>query len=228
MSTKYSGAVEEYQFQSFSEGGNEKVLNYNFQNLGQFKGKDEKELHQKTIKIERGFATQNQFKINSIVEEHRGLKQQAADEFEARIQDEVEKRVAEISESAFKAGFEEGLSEGRDAIFNELRNEVEKKLEDFNLMINDVIASYEVVFSKQKNEMYALIKNLTKWIILRELDGDGKYVERLLEKLLQEIQVRHNLLIQVSEAHFQHMPEVLEHVQKKLGELKNVRVEIDS
>jgi len=60
------------------------------------------------------------------------------------------------------------------------------------------------------------------------LKEDGAYVERLLEKLLLEMQARQNLLIQVSQNDFKSMPEVLQHVQSRLGELKNVRVEIDS
>ncbi|MCK6596009.1 MAG: flagellar assembly protein FliH, partial [Bacteriovoracaceae bacterium] len=71
------------------------------------------------------------------------------------------------------------------------------------------------------------IKNLTKWITLKELDNDGKYLERLMEKLLLEIQTRSNLLIQVNMNDFQKMPEVLEVVQARLGEIKNVRIEID-
>ena len=71
------------------------------------------------------------------------------------------------------------------------------------------------------------MKNLTKWITLKELENDGKYLERLMEKLLLEIQSRSNLLIQVNMNDFQKMPEVLEVVQSKLGELKNVRVEVD-
>ncbi len=86
----------------------------------------------------------------------------------------------------------------------------------------------EEILSNQKEEMYHLLKNLAKWIVLRELNNDGKYIERLLEKLLLEMQVRNNLLIQVNAAEFSQMPEVLEYIQGRLGEMKNVRVEIDS
>ena len=84
------------------------------------------------------------------------------------------------------------------------------------------------IITNQKKEIYLLLRNLSKWIILKELNDDGKYIERLLEKLLLEIQARQNLLIQVNANDFAQMPEVLAHVQTRLGELKNVRIEIDS
>src|SRR5690606_28972709 len=85
----------------------------------------------------------------------------------------------------------------------------------------------EEILLAQKKEMYHLLRNLSKWIILRELKDDGQYVERLLEKLLYETQSRNNLLIQVNSQDFAQMEDVLAHLQAKLGELKNVRVEID-
>jgi flagellar assembly protein FliH len=95
-------------------------------------------------------------------------------------------------------------------------------------MVTAVLHTHDEILSKQKTEMYQLLRNLSKWIVLRELQEDGKYIERLLEKLLVEMQVRSNLLIQVNTDDFASMPEVLEHVQGRLGEMKNVRIEIDS
>ena len=72
-----------------------------------------------------------------------------------------------------------------------------------------------------------MIRNMTKWIILRELKEDGAYLERLLEKLIIELQARQNLLIQVNKNDFSHMPEILQVVQQRLGTLNNVRLEVD-
>ena len=109
-----------------------------------------------------------------------------------------------------------------------MRSVVDQKLENFSQMVTSVLKTQENILAKQKTEVYQLIRNLTKWIVLRELKEDGKYIERLLERLLLEMQVRNNLLIQVNTDDFAHMPEVLEHVQSRLGEMKNVRIEIDS
>ena len=62
---------------------------------------------------------------------------------------------------------------------------------------------------------------------LKELSSDEEYIERLLERLIQEIETKDNLLIQVNKTKFDAMPEVLERVEERIGALKNVRVEID-
>ncbi len=227
---KQNFEVQEYSFQSFEavEENSHLVKEYEFKPID-FAMKTRKNPEfEKQIKLERIHAKENQFKVNPIVEKFRGLRDQEDEEYEARVQEEVKKRLEVIHEEAYKHGFEEGINQGREEIYNEMRNVVDQKLENLSEMVTDVLKTHEEIVFNQRQEIYQLVKNLTKWVILRELKDDGKYLDRLLEKLLLEIQTRNNLLIQVNAEKFHDMPEVLDYVQKRLGELKNVRVEIDS
>lgn len=229
MVKEFSG-VTDYKFHNFNDVDVEadKVIPFEFKPLfskAQTIGKSE---FQKIIKEERTHAKNTQFKVNPIVEKFRGLKDQEEREYEETVEKEVARRVAEIQDEAFKAGFDEGVNQGREEIFREMRNVVDLKLDNFSQMVTEVLKSQDETIANQKKEIYVLLRNLSKWIILRELKDDGTYIERLLEKLLLEIQARQNLLIQVNANDFASMPEVLEHVQARLGELKNVRIEIDS
>lgn len=222
--------VLEYQFHNFTEQDidADKVTVFEFKpllNNNQTIGRSD---FQKIIKEERSHAKNTHFKINPIVEKHRGLKDQEELEYEETVEKEVVKRISEIQDEAFKSGFNEGVNQGREEIFTEMRSVVDQKLENFTQMVNDVLRTQDDIVKNQKKEIYTLLKNLSKWIILRELKEDGAYVERLLEKLLLEIQARQNLLIQINANDFSGMPEVLNHLQSRLGELKNVRIEIDS
>ena len=227
---KTTAQVTEYKFHNFNEveEGNDVVKMFEFKPLLTAAQTIEKNEFQKIIKTEREFAKSSQFKVNPIVEEYRGFKEQEDREYEDRVEQEVARRIAEIQDEAFKAGFDEGVNQGREEIFVQMRSVVDQKLENFSQMVTNVLKTQENILSKQKTEMYQLLRNLSKWIVLRELQEDGKYIERLLERLLLEMQVRNNLLIQVNAEDFSQMPEVLEHVQSRLGEMKNVRVEIDS
>ncbi|MGZ3786885.1 MAG: FliH/SctL family protein [Bacteriovorax sp.] len=222
--------VTDYKFHNFSDEDIEanKVTLFEFKPLLSNAQTIAKKEFQKIIKDERTHAKHSQFKINPIVEKYRGLKDQEEQEYQEAVEKEVARRISEIQDDAFKAGFEEGVNQGREEIFNEMRSVVDQKLENFSQMVTEVLKTQEDIVTRQKKEIYHLLKNLSKWIILRELKDDGTYVERLLEKLLLEIQARQNLLIQVNSNDFSGMPEVLTHVQSRLGELKNVRVEIDS
>lgn len=227
---KSTGQVSEYQFHSFNdvEEGSENVKLFEFKPLLTGAHTIDKNEFQKVIKTEREFAKTSMFKVNPFVEEHRGFKDQENREYEERVEEEVKRRIAEIQDEAFKAGFDEGVNQGREEIFVQMRSAVDQKLENFSQMVTAVLNTQEEILANQKTEMYVLLRNLSKWIVLRELQDDGKYIERLLEKLLVEMQVRSNLLIQVNTDDFSAMPEVLEHVQARLGEMKNVRIEIDS
>lgn len=226
--TKYE--VEDYQFTSFNNAGEKAhlVTNFEFQPIAKLTSKLKTDEYQKVIQIERRMAKENKFKINPIVEKHRGMIDQEEAEYQKRIEIEVQKRVEAIQEDAYRAGFEEGVNQGREEIFEEMRNVVDQRLDNVTQMVHEVLKTQEDLMTKQQKEIYSLIKSLTKWIILRELKDDGHYVERLLEKLIMEIQTKNNLLIQVNSENFKEIPEVLEHIKVRLGEISNVRVEIDS
>ncbi len=221
--------VQEYAFQAFNKPTAEEntVRDFEFKPLISSKDLVRSPEFQKIIKLERTQAKDSQFKVNPIVEKHRGMRDQEDYEYEMRVKEEVEKRVLKIQEEAFKAGFEQGVEEGREEVYNQTRREVEEKLEDFTSMISHVLQTHETILLNQKTDIYRLVRNLTKWVTLKELENDGKYLERLFERLLTEIQSRSNLLVLVNQNDFAQMPEVLEFVQARLGEIKNVRVEID-
>lgn len=227
---KSRGEVTEYKFHSFNEieEGAENVKLFEFKPLLTASQTVDKNDFQRLIKNERAAAKSTNFKVNPIVEQYRGFKDQESREYEDRVEEEVKRRLEAIQDDAFKAGFDEGVNQGREEIFVQMRSVVDQKLENFSQMVTGVLKTQEEILVKQKTEMYQLLRNLAKWIVLRELEDDGKYIERLLERLLVEMQVRSNLLIQVNTSDFAQMPEVLQHVQNRLGEMKNVRIEIDS
>ncbi len=219
--------VQEYSFAQFEQRDNDsKVKSFEFKDLKKSAPKVSEE-HERVIKIERQLAHEKQFQIAPIVEEFRGMSAQAAREREIRIAEEVEKRIALIKEEAYQAGREQGIEQGREEILQQMSVEVEEKIAYFTEMIHEVLAMKTEIIERQKREIFVMMRNLVKWIILRELKEDGQYINRLLEKLVVEIGSKEHLLIQVDEKSFEAMPEVLEILQRKLGELTNVRVEID-
>ncbi|WP_372651233.1 FliH/SctL family protein [Halobacteriovorax sp.] len=222
------GEVSEYEFKSFSTSSipSGEVTNFEFSEIGSLKPATE-DNHQKVIKIERDYAEKNDFKIAPIVKEHRGITKQVLKERELRIEQEVERRVQELKEEAYNDGYNEGMASGREEVFNQNRASSEEKIQNLTNMIVDVLGTRSDLLVNQKKQVYSLVRILTKWVILRELTDDGKYIENLLEKLITEMQTKSNLLVHVDEKSFEQMPEVLKVVQNKIGELTNVRVEID-
>lgn len=186
-----------------------------------------KEEHGQHLKIEREYAESNSFSIAPIVREHRGINKQERDEREMAIENEVVKRVKKIEEDAFNKGFEQGVLQGKEEVFNQTKAESEEKLSFLTNMINEVLVTQAELVQSERIAIQKTIRNLTKWVILRELKDDGEYIERLLEKLIEDLQTKNNLLVQVNPQLFNKMPDILEHVERVLGKLENIRVEAD-
>ncbi|MBH48646.1 MAG: hypothetical protein CME71_10800 [Halobacteriovorax sp.] len=221
--------ITSFSFPEFSGAANtsEDASEFLYRDLSQNNPLKVKEKAQ-IIKAERTQAEKAGFTISPIVREYRGIARQEVDERERRIEDEVQKRLEFLKQQAFDEGFQEGIEQGKAEVFDQTRQMTEEKLTHLTALIQEVLAEKEELLAREKNDTYRLVRNLSKWIVLRELKDDGKYIERLLEKLVTELGSKQNLLIQVNRAQFEAMPEVLDVVQARLGELKNVRVEADS
>ena len=218
--------VSDYEFQPLFKELKEGVSDFEFQPLAKDQVMDVQE-HEQVIRIERNIAEEKSFKISPVVREHRGMNRQEELERQRLIQEEVERQLVKVQEQAYKDGFEKGLSDGREEVYSQLRGEVDQKIGALHEMIEQVLASQAELLQNEKTAVYKTIKNLTKWIILRELKDDGEYVVRLLEKLITELQVKSNILVQIDPKSFSEMPDVLEMVQEKIGTLDKVRLECD-
>lgn len=177
------------------------------------------------IRSERTFAQKNNFKIDEIVKDYRGLSRQEQNDLEQRIQQEVKKRLEAAYQEAYQEGIERGREEGREAALAEYHESLGQKVEEFTHVISQVQGQTDKVLEKNRHEVYEFIKRFTKWILMKEIN-EKVYLENLLEKLILEINVRKNLIIKVGRANFSQMPEVIQAVENRLGQLSNVRVEI--
>lgn len=183
------------------------------------------DISQESIRTERNFAKKNNFKIDDIVQDCRGLTKQEQNDLEERIQSEVKRRLETAFEEAYQEGLEKGREEGREIALNEYQASLNEKVERFDELITQVEGQSSKILEKNRQEVYEFIKRFTKWIILKEID-EKVYLESLLEKLILELNVRKNLIVKVGRSNFEQMPEVIKTVESKLGQLVNVRVEI--
>ncbi len=219
--------ISEYEYHEFGGRSRDKgAENYVFQDFQKL-SKEISSVNNKVIRLESNKSTKPNFQLSPIVKKYRGLLEEEEKEKERRISDSVEMKVSEIYEKAFDAGREEGLNLGKQEAFDHMRDEVDRKISLLNEFIEEVLAFKEKIITQQKDQIIYLLKNISKWIILRELEEDGQYIYRLLEKLILEIQTRENLLIRVGDKYYTQISDVLEQVEKNLGKLTNIRIEPD-
>ncbi len=180
---------------------------------------------QEDIRSERKFAKKNNFKIDAVVSDSRGISGQEQNDLELQIRDEVQRRLEAAYDAAYQEGLEKGRGEGRASAEAEFRTQLEQQVEEMATSVGAIRGQAAAIVDANRAEIYEFVKRFTKWILLREID-EKAYLETLLEKLILELNARKNLIIKVGRANFARMPEVIAVVEGRLGQLSNVRVEI--
>jgi flagellar assembly protein FliH len=181
----------------------------------------------KVIRAEREAEAKTNFRVDDIVRECRGLSSQERGDLETRINAEVEKKLRETRDAAYREGIEKGRKEGLGNAFQEAKTNYDGQIEQVAQMVAELQQQCAALLEAEKSAIYEMVKRLLKWLVLKEVK-DESYLPKLLEKLVLEMNQRQNLLIRVSPADFAGMPEVLAGLQQRLGVLTNVRVEPSS
>jgi flagellar assembly protein FliH len=160
------------------------------------------------------------------VKKLRGISAQENNDFEKKVSQEIEKRLAKLVEEATQEGYQHGLSQGQDQAYQEAKAIIDEKIAHFEEIVINLNASKDAVLEKHREDIYKMVKALAKWVSLKEIDDKG-YLPKLLEKLILEVNSKSNLLIKVSAANIDVMPGVLESLEQRIGKLTNVRLEIN-
>jgi flagellar assembly protein FliH len=214
--------ITPYSFRPF--GGED-----NLNNLFEFK---KLEIVGAKPKVEKIFfketsAKKGELEMFPFIAEQKERKEVISKINEEKFQQEVNNRLKKIEKENFEKAYEEGLKIAKEEVKKEFEAEFSKKIESLNEILKNALDLRDEIFEDQKGQIIFLIKSLTKWVIMRELTDDGKYLEKLLEKLLTEIQAKQNFVIQVSQKDFDKMPEIIKTIEQKMGEFKNSRLAVD-
>lgn len=217
--------IQPYDFTELKGESSKKVEDFVLKDFAKITPQAAKVI-ESTIRKEREYASQSMFKISSVVKEHRGIVKQEEDDYKKRVEDEVNRRLSLIQDEAFRKGHDEGAKAGQEQAYSESLVEYEERIKLLEEFVNG-INQYKVDLCKnQRDDVFKMVKLLTKWIILREIKND-QYIVDLFEKLILELQTKTNLLVKVNAESFERMPEVLQMIEAKLGKLTNVRMEVD-
>lgn len=180
---------------------------------------------EETLREERSFEKDKNFKIDKVVRNSRGLARQEQSDLEKKIEDEVARRLETAYQEAYNQGLEQGREQGKTEAYAEYEKSLNEKVEGFMQVISQVQQQSGKIIEKNRHEIYEFVKRFTKWIVLKEIN-EKVYLENLLEKLILELNARKNLIVKVGKENFSQMPEVVKAVEEKLGQLTNLRVEI--
>ena len=222
--------VREYEFSTIDDSkgyANTNVVEYNIDDTNFFSNlpKDE---HKRKIQRELTLAKEKDFHICPVVKLYRGIGLQEKENQRKEIEKNVEAKFSTLKDKAFKVGREEGVEVGKQEAYEIMKRSASDKLEEITKIVTDVMQEKERLLQKEKIEVYQIIKNLTKWIILRELKDDNDYIKRLLDKLIGEIGQDNNFIVKVGRNKFGQDADIQKMIERKIRKKTNVSVEFDS
>ena len=220
--------VEKFEFNQFSTPSDHEgeARKFDFEKIDPNTVKERK-VDPAIIREERELATKNDFKVDSKVREYRGLKSQEEQDFQDKLDQALSAKYEELSKKAYEEGLEKGREAGRQEALTQANSVLEESIENMQAAIEDIKSHKDELLIGHKEDVYSIVKSISKWVALKEIrEDESGYLEKLLVKLIAEINSKSSLSIKVSQNTYNLMPEVIDAVQKRVGELENVRYEV--
>jgi flagellar biosynthesis/type III secretory pathway protein FliH len=97
-------------------------------------------------------------------------------------------------------------------------------IEEFTERLKSTQSQMQELLVENKSQMYEVLKRTLKWLVLKEIQDEG-YLPRVMEKLILELNQKQNLIIKVPSSDLAPVKEMIAELEKKVGELTNVRLE---
>ena len=210
-----------YEFERFEEDAKKSdVDNYEFRPLAEFHEKNDE--YEFDIKDSDGEA----FRVSPIVKTHKKINHYFEIYKEKKIKDEVERKLLKLEKKGFDKGFNQGIKQGEEKTYRERKEFLKKEMDDFSKLVEDTLKIKKTILEREKHSIYELIKSLVKWVILKELKDDDKYLLRLLEKLMSEVENKNNVLIQINRENFEKNKDIFQEMQNILKATSSVKFDV--
>jgi flagellar assembly protein FliH len=220
--------VEKFEFNQFSvkTGESNIVKDFDFNQIDPQKP-TEPVVDSETIRIERNLASKNDFKVDARVKQYRGLQNQEEEDFQSRLDEALKAKYEELSKKAYSEGIEQGRIAGKEEALSLASESLESNLAKMVETVEQIKLQKDDLLLAHKNEIQLVIKNISKWVALKEIkDDESNYLQKLLSNLIAEINSKNNLSLKVSQKTYDLMPEVIDALEKKVGTLENIKCEV--
>ncbi|MCT4642064.1 MAG: FliH/SctL family protein [Bacteriovoracaceae bacterium] len=219
--------VKKFEYHQFSDPQNlSPAKAYEFKDLSDG---DVLAVSEEQIRLERSYIEGSGFEVSKHVKELRGLARQEQEDLDNLVSDRVGKEFQKVSGQAYEEGLSKGIVEGQKQGLEQTLGALESKTQVVEDLIKTLTCQNEEFFKHNKVQVLKLIQNVTKWICLKEISEDKvAYHERLLMKVIAEINTKKNLTIKVSKALYEQIPDIIKKVEANIGKLENVNYEISS
>ena len=185
-----------------------------------------KDFSQEQLLSELKTANSNNFEINQDVLNFRKISEAKKNEMDKLIHERVAAQINEIKDKAFEEGYQKGVELGKEEAKKDEAQGIMDSIENVKLMVNNLMNREADLFQAQIKDLYALIRNLVKWITLKDLDKDDQYLQRLVDKIIESNRQSNKIHFHVGIGITSTFKDSIEQINTSLATIYGDRVEI--
>ena len=215
---KYSGEIKSYDFAPFSDQTAQSET-YSFKNFGITS------IDQSLIASEHGNAKSQGFDIGDEVKKQRGHAKYEVDQYNAKIAEEVEKRVKELRSEIAKKSYDHAIRLAKSEIEEQFAKNFEQQVLDLTNFVDFVKQQQDDILVQGKKDVLKIIQLVVQWVIQREVKVD--YVDSLLPLILSKVQESQKVLVKVDSKTYEYLQNADNLLSKKFTNFKSIKVILD-
>lgn len=165
------------------------------------------------------------FRLDQNVESQLGLEKQQKEAFEQKVQKEIERRWEIAKGKAEVEGYTAGLEAGKKEAFQAELPRIQERMQRFDSLLQEFDSYRNLIFQANEGFLMDIISQVTKQVILKEVESDKQYLHRVITALLQQLGAKEDLKITISEQDAQLIESLRQTLEKEFGKLSNTSIE---
>jgi flagellar assembly protein FliH len=168
----------------------------------------------------------SRFSLNALVKQPLSIAQEELRVIEERVGEQVKAIEDEVKTRAMEFGFEEGKKKGYQDAFAKFERECAERIATFNQMLGELENAKSEIFRANEAFLVSLVFRISRMVMLKELSTDRDYIARLARDIIERVGLRENIKIGIHASESLTIENMKEQLEKQLGELKNLTIEV--
>jgi flagellar assembly protein FliH len=165
------------------------------------------------------------FNLHPASKKFLGVEKQEKDHVEEIVRAEVEARVNEIREVAYREGLEMGRKEGFTSAENEYLENVRPAQEAFSKILSEFDSIKKDLYVANEAFLVQLVFQVARQVLLKELGADREYVKRLLVHVIEKLGAKDHIRIKISKQDSENIEGIKEFLKAQIPDLRNIQIE---
>lgn len=165
------------------------------------------------------------FRMNDVIRTQTGVEQLEEKSEEERIDEKTLEKLQVVQEGAYAEAYKLGLDEGRQSAFEKASIEIERRLKDFDEVLNSMMNLKTEMAGHNEAGLIRLLYHIASRVAMAELDQNNQAIVEVLRQAVQVAQGEEKIHVQVAPSQYEFLEEMKKQMGREFDFLKNMKFE---